>query len=323
MTRACILGAQEAFLSARHRRLLCPVCGLSRRAACSNFFFATLTRPLNNASVATSDLPTPKRTIGVREPSSLQSAEPSPAVRVSTPPPSVIASLGTEGVSEALARLGVAARGGSASEAYEAYLIAASCITGEGFDPAVRQTIGNADSSERAGPLRAIDACMNVAPSVLEERYSNIRIAAVAGVKGASAHFLNAGPPTRVVGAAWADDPNVIEWTRTALILLQRDANGGDANGGDINALALLARVHSDGSLGKKDFLRAFAYQIAFDELLNAQNPRENGRSVTTNTAWLEGQLLEPERQLARELSADILKRCCSGRWQSHIKGVR
>lgn len=322
MARARILGAQEALLSARQRRVLWVVfmlCLLGLLAA--TVFFATLTRPFSNASVATSDLPAPKRTIGAREPNSRQSAALSSTERVSTPLPSAIVNLGTERVSEALARLGIAARGGSASEAYEAYLIAAFCVAGEGFDSTVRQPIGDLGSSERAGvhagQMRVVDTCKDVTLSLLEERYSNIRIAAVAGVKGASAHFLSAGPPVHVVGAAWADDPNLLAWRRTALVLLQRDANGGD-----INALALLARVHSEGSVVKKDLVTALAYQIAFNEMLNAKNREESVSSAAANTTWLEEQLLEPERQLARKLSANFLERCCSDRGQSHLKQV-
>jgi len=106
-------------------------------------------------------------------------------------------------------------------------------------------------------------ACEALSPRQIDERFADIRQAAVAGAKGAAFRFLTLGDPGQVGEIdPTSTDPALLQWRADALSFMERDASAGDPN-----AIAALTTVYSDGRITSKDPEKALLYVDALQAL--------------------------------------------------------
>lgn len=215
-----------------------------------------------------------------------------------------------ESLTEELLRLDGSAKRGNAQDAMRAYKLATNCE----LLHTLREDIARNPKREGAEQMRAaLDAkdrdlkgCEEVPFKLIAERYTNLLLAAKAGVPGAAVLLFGAGPNGDAAAlSSRPDDPLVVEWKNAVLELVTRDAMQGD-----VDALATLSLAYAQGTVVSRDTSLALAYLEAMHDVKELQTGRLSAFREQDLARFANG-MSPAEVARAKAHAKEIVDTCC------------
>gem|GEM_PF-2460294 len=201
---------------------------------------------------------------------------------VGTKPPSTLSTLRGKtvdtdglGVAAFIAKMAPAARRGDPVAAYRVYQAEAACSRID-FSTKVLLEIEGLEADMRAKMTEALtqtrDACTNVSPAQVEERFTFLDQAIRAANQEAMLDYRYEGPLGFSIDELDPKDPRLLDWRRNANAYLETLAAAGN-----LEAWSLLSRDYQSGIVTDRNVQAAIMYDVA---VLAARKPNVDPLSI-------------------------------------------